>query len=685
MRQTGTETEQKPKHALWYGMLTVVLPFFSLLLSVAFVLFCRTYGSIRRSVTIELGEESPGIDAFLRKSDAEAEFVAAPEPRYSTPGSFSLRVRANGRTVPVVLRVKDTQPPTAYGIETTVPTMRALTPDKLIRDLKDQSVVKVTYETKPDFYTVGDYEALILLEDTSGNVTHVRSTVHVRTAREELVLEAGSPVPQANAFLFGTYEKTEMTPIGESVMHEPGEYPIHITADGIAAESLLIVRDTIAPEGRGTTYIALPGETVTPEMLVTDITDETAVTVAFAAPPDPESLDSQTIGVILSDRGGNETTVYSTLLFSNVKPVVLEARTAPLAVSELLAEGTYTEAALDMRFVPDDPGQHVLAVTVDGKRNLALVEVRDTIAPEIKISLSKWYLTAPTAPETFAKASDITKTTLTFAAEPDWTKEQQEVTVIATDTSGNRSEKTFTLKLRADTEPPKLYGVRDRYCYVGEPVVYFSEVSAWDDCDGAVEATVDASSVDSERTGAYPVTYSATDKAGNTFSKTVQFRFVTPTVDEQRAQAVADKVIAQILTDDMTLAEQVEAIYDYVFTHVHYVARSNEWDWRSEAVRGLTTGKGDCFTAYASARLLLEQTDAQILSVDRLSDVSHHSWMFVNIGTGWYHFDACNAWTGKKRCFMWTDAQTRRISKTYWRYDKSLYPPIATEPYDGGN
>jgi hypothetical protein len=34
---------------------------------------------------------------------------------------------------------------------------------------------------------------------------------------------------------------------------------------------------------------------------------------------------------------------------------------------------------------------------------------------------------------------------------------------------------------------------------------------------------------------------------------------------------------------------------------------------------------------------------------------------------------------------MRTDAETREISKTYWSYDKTLYPPVATEPYDGGN
>ena len=159
---------------------------------------------------------------------------------------------------------------------------------------------------------------------------------------------------------------------------------------------------------------------------------------------------------------------------------------------------------------------------------------------------------------------------------------------------------------------------------------------------------------------------------------------VAAKVSEEDAEAAAQKVLKQILTDDMSLAQQIEAIYNYVFRNIHYVATSNKTDWRSEAVRGLTTGKGDCFTYYAAARLLLEHTDAQILSVERKGGSTHHYWLLVNIGTGWYHYDACNAGTGKKRCFMWTNAQKDAVSTRFWRYEESLYPPVATQPYRGG-
>ncbi len=662
-----------------------LLPVLALAVSVSFVLLCMYYGAVRRTLTIELGEETPEASAFLRRETGEAEYGSEPEALYRKAGVYRLTVRADGRAVPVLLRVRDTQAPTADGPEQTVPAGRTLSPDRLIRNLRDKSRVRVTYGTAPDFMTVGDYDAVVLLEDESGNKTRVSVPVHVRVARDEIVAEAGDPVPTAEAVLVASYGDVKISPITEAMMREPGEYTISVTADGIEAQTRLVVRDTIPPKGSGVTYIAQPGETILPEMLVSDLQDESEVTASLIGEPDPDSREPQTIGVLLTDRGGNETTVWSTLLFSGVAPTVIEARDMGLSVSELLEDGTYTEASFDMQFIPNELGLHVLAVTIDGERNLALIDVKDTTPPTIDVTRTQWYLDTPIEAKQLAVAEDVTEVALDYRQEPDWTKDSQQITFVATDTSGNRREETVTLTLIHDTEPPELYGVRDRYCYVNESAAYLADVFAWDDCDGDVAVTVDASGVDLSRIGNYRVTYYATDRCGNTASKKAVMRVVVSMVEEDRAQTIAEEIAAKILNDRMTLAEQIEAIYDYVFTNVHYASTSNKQDWRMEAVRGLTSGRGDCFTSYAAARLLLEQTDAEIRSVQRSGPNTHHYWLLVNVGTGWYHFDACNAWTGKHRCFMWTDAQTHRYSQSYWRYDKTLYPPVATEPYNGGN
>ena len=685
MKQARTEADrQRREHALWFTVLKFGLPVFAAMIAALFVLVCVAYGRVRPIVTIELGENSPEASAFLRSDAFDARYRSEPEIRYKKAGDYRLYILTGNMSVPVRLQVKDTVSPAADAAETTVPVNRTLTPDKLIRNLKDQSVVKISFENAPAFGTIGDYDAVVLLEDESGNTARVNVPVHVRAAVDEVICEAGDPVPEQRTFLIGTYETVEMTEITEAMMHEPGEYPIGITADGVETGSRLVVRDTVPPTANGTTRVVLPGEEVTPDMLVSGLFDETEVKASFVSAPDPEVRTPQTIGIELVDRGGNETTVTSTVLYSSIAPVKIEARRSPLEVTELIAGADAADAALSETFVPSVPGTYLIPVTVGGEQNLAVVEVEDTTPPVIAVQKTDGFTNTPLPPEALVSAEDVTETVLSYADEPDWSIESQEVTVTAVDVCGNRSEKRFTLTLKPDTEPPVLYGVKNRFCYVGEPVSYLAEVSATDNCDEEVKIEVDASEVDDSRRGNYRVTYSATDRAGNTVRKTVTFKFIRAKVDDDEAQEIADKIIAKILTDDMTLAEQIEAIYNYVHNHITYNPKSNKQDWRSEAVRGLTTGKGDCFTSYSAARLLLEQTDAQILSVQRAGANTHHYWMLVNIGTGWYHFDPSCVGASRQRCFMWTTEQTRRVSKTYWGFNESLYPPVATEPYNGG-
>ena len=126
---------------------------------------------------------------------------------------------------------------------------------------------------------------------------------------------------------------------------------------------------------------------------------------------------------------------------------------------------------------------------------------------------------------------------------------------------------------------------------------------------------------------------------------------------------------------DMTLGEKVYAVYDYVYTHVRYSAKSDKTDWRREALRGIQNGKGDCFTSNSLARALLEQTEAEVFSMQRKSFNTNHYWLLVNVGTGWYHFDATNSREHGYKCRMWTDEQCSVMGR-FWAYEVSACPPV---------
>ena len=105
MKQKKKKAKQeKREHRVGKLVLALVLPAAALLIAVSFVLLSMTYGTVRRELSIELGEDTPDAAAFLRSETGEAEYDAAPETRYLKAGDYTLRVRVNGRVVPVILR-----------------------------------------------------------------------------------------------------------------------------------------------------------------------------------------------------------------------------------------------------------------------------------------------------------------------------------------------------------------------------------------------------------------------------------------------------------------------------------------------------------------------------------------------------------------------------------------------------
>ncbi len=670
--------EPKEKRARIWRIAAIAL---AAVFACAAIAFAILYYGMRPLMLHEYGEPLPDASVFYPKHDCT--YADVPEDA-EQKGVHRLTVETERGLRWVWLQVRDTIAPTADGAERTISTLETLKPDELIRNLKDNDLVKVSFSQTPAFGTVGDYAPVILLEDVSGNRSSVTASLSIRVTNDGISLEAGSRAPEPDLFLRDRYPVDGMTEITDAMLHTPGEYPITITVDGADYSSKLTVVDTVAPEGETQMLVCVPGEPPTPEDFLVRIVDETAVTATFIDAPDPDSREMQSVSIRLTDLGGNTSEVSASLLFTHAKPLTVEARTEPLTAAECLPDlDAETDAELVEPFLPDTVGTYAVAVRVGGTEELALVEVQDTTPPVITAEAYTWYTNHPLDPSMLCSSvSDVTETVVTTAEPIDWQREGvQSVTLRATDRGGNTSEASIELTLAHDTEAPVLYGVINRNCYVGEAVAYFAEVFAIDNLDETVNVEVDNSAVDLNRAGTYEVTYSVTDSDGNTSSETCRFKFVAATVTDEEVQALADEVLEGILTEGMTKTEQLEAIYNYVRGHVHYINASDKIDWRKEAVRGIRTGKGDCFTFYSVTRALLDRIDVDYMSLTRKGGRTRHFWVIVNVGTGWYHFDPTYASHHKHRCFMWTNKQCK-VKPYFWRYEESDYPPIATEPFD---
>ncbi len=236
-----------------------------------------------------------------------------------------------------------------------------------------------------------------------------------------------------------------------------------------------------------------------------------------------------------------------------------------------------------------------------------------------------------------------------------------------------------------DTTPPEILGVRDRECIVGRTVVYYDGVSAVDDMDGAVPVTVETQ-VDNHTVGEYPVTYRAVDSSGNEASVSCTFTVVELEASQQMIHQLATEVLDKITTPDMVAAEKAKAIFDYVHRYMRYGNRTNHnyTDWRKAAYQAFTTHRGDCYNIYAMTRALLDETEIQYLSVERVKTAqrrTRHYWVLVNLGTGWYVYDPTYTPRHKAYAFMWTESQCKKFP-LYWNYDKTILPELATKRFN---
>ena len=130
----------------------------------------------------------------------------------------------------------------------------------------------------------------------------------------------------------------------------------------------------------------------------------------------------------------------------------------------------------------------------------------------------------------------------------------------------------------------------------------------------------------------------------------------------------------------MTQGQKAYAIYRYVYYSYRFTERvaSNKQDWKYEAWRGLTTRKGDCFTYSAAAKVLLEKIGAKTMMVSQWG----HYWLLVDLGTGWYHFDALNRGPrGRYELFMLTMDQVTRMYPSIWKKATWDYPKTADSPF----
>ncbi len=337
-------------------------------------------------------------------------------------------------------------------------------------------------------------------------------------------------------------------------------------------------------------------------------------------------------------------------------------------------------------------GCHTLRVRTAGRERNVLLIVEDTVVPQVKLRDVEIMLGEKVGADMFIESTtDPSALVVSFLnGEPDFALSGQQLVYLnIMDSSGNACELLAArLTVTADVEPPVIIGAKDRTVIIGESVAYKDGITVTDNLDENVTLKVDTSAVDPSEEGYYDVTYTASDSSGNASSVTVTFHFAhqdAVDTDEQFDRYVK-KISSNIFKDSMTDTERLWAIYEWCRNNIGYSGHSDKGDWKKAAVSGFKNRSGDCYTYFACAKALIEYCGIEnkdVIKIKDTTDQSSHFWSLVNIGTGYYHFDATPR-KGGFDGFMLTDRQLQDYSLNNsgsHRYHTNLYPATPTERF----
>lgn len=342
-----------------------------------------------------------------------------------------------------------------------------------------------------------------------------------------------------------------------------------------------------------------------------------------------------------------------------------------------LTEGL--DDSINMHTVADYP----VTINVYGKEWSSVLHVVDTVAPRVEVRTAEIFEDETLEPEDLIVAvEDETPTQVVFAEMPDFTVAGvHKVTLEVTDLGGNTTGVDTEVTVVKDTEPPVITGVTEQTIPAGTSVSYKRGVTVTDNHDEDVQIVIDNSEVNLDEVGDYTVRYLATDKAGNTTEVITVLHVEPPSAEnatEELVNKMADEVLAEILTEDMTEYEKAEAIFWWVHD-IHYKNGTPKTNWVQGAYHGLAEYSGDCFVYAMTAKCLLTRAGIKNMDIEKIPAYTSHYWNLIDLGEGWYHYDCCNGRMEGTYIFYWTDEQLMEYSENHndsHNYDREKYPDI---------
>ena len=532
-------------------------------------------------------------------------------------------------------------------------------------------------------------------------VIFLKSTIFSRVYKECKV-EAGIEV-DAQDFMKSNDYKGEFTDKSDKLDTSiTGEYTLYIKSGWFTYKTKLIVEDTVAPEGVLRDVTTMVNKSVKPEDFFSEIVDGTKVSVSFVKEPSYDSYGEEEVELVLKDLADNQRKYNGKLIISPIYPeITVEAGNEIPNISDFLPD-EYNEVGIENLNIneglPNENSEVELIINEEIDMNTvadyeaevmfmgtnwkSIIHVRDTIPPVVEVkSVTVFQASSKINAQDFVKTlEDVTSASVSFESEPDvLSLGNKEVTIVVTDEGGNVTKKHAELKVVKDEEAPKIFGADNISIQVGGSISYKKNITVIDNYDEEVELQVDSSKVNLNKVGHYEVIYTAVDKSGNKAETIIVVSVVEEEVPtEEMVNELADNILDIIISSDMTEYGKAEAIFRWVHDKIGYVDIAPKNNWIDGAYRGLKDRRGDCYTYAMTSKILLTRAGITNIDIKKVPDKKSHYWNLIDIGDGWYHFDATRRSDGTEFFYV-RDEVIWEYSNSHYdshKFDPSLYPTI---------
>lgn len=157
-----------------------IMPVIIILLGIILLISIASAEKVNEIVIIEAGSDSLNVDDFIIDEKHTGEFITNLSTLdLRSPGLYDLEIQIGRRSYKSQLQVIDTIAPRADVVNHEIWTNERKNPEDLVTNIEDATEVSVSFKQEPPFDVPGQYELVLILEDTSGNKSELKASLTV--------------------------------------------------------------------------------------------------------------------------------------------------------------------------------------------------------------------------------------------------------------------------------------------------------------------------------------------------------------------------------------------------------------------------------------------------------------------------------------------------------------------------